>query len=165
VKTGGCLCGAVRYEVAGALRDVFTCRCVECRRWSGHLFAASAARREHLRFVEDRGLRWIDSPCSESHARRGFCSECGSSLFWDAPARDTVCIAAGSLDEPTGLRIRGHVYVSQTPDYEQLADDGLPRYERLAGAPTELDASTASQRNSSSVRAARSAPASRSDQS
>jgi hypothetical protein len=139
LNAGGCLCGAVRYEVDGPLRDVFTCRCVECRRWSGHLFAATAARREHVRLVESRGLTWIDSPRSESLARRGFCRECGSSLFWDAPARATVCIAAGSLDEPTGLRIRGHVYVSQTSDYERLADDGLPRYDRLAGAPTEVD--------------------------
>ena len=135
--TGGCLCGAVRYEVRGPIRDVFTCRCVECRRWSGHVFAASAARREDIVFLEERGLRWIDSPESESHARRGFCWECGSSLFWDPPRRDTIAVAAGSLDEPTGLRLAGHVYVSQTPDYEPVPDDGLPRYERLSGAPVE----------------------------
>jgi hypothetical protein len=135
--TGRCLCGAVRFEVRGQLRDVFTCRCVECRRWSGHVFAASAARREDIVFVEERGLRWIDSPESESHARRGFCRECGSSLFWDPPRRDTIAVAAGSLDEPTGLRLAGHVYVSQTPDYEPVPDDGLPRYEGLSGAPVE----------------------------
>jgi len=135
--TGGCLCGAVRYEVHGPLRDVLTCRCVECRRWSGHVFAASAVRREHLVFVEDRGLRWIDSLESESHARRGFCAECGSSLFWDPPARETMAVAAGSLDEPTGLKLVGHVYVSQAADYDPLPADGLPRYERLAGAPVE----------------------------
>jgi hypothetical protein len=133
--SGGCLCGAVTYEVRGPLRDVLTCRCVECRRWSGHVFAATTARREHLALVESRGLRWIASPESESHAERGFCCECGSSLFWDAPGRETVCIAAGSLDEPTGLRLIGHVYVSQTADYDELPEDGLPRYERLTGAP------------------------------
>jgi hypothetical protein len=133
--SGGCLCGAVRYEVVGPLRDVLTCRCVECRRWSGHVFAATAARREHLALSKSRGLRWIASPRSESAARRGFCCECGSSLFWDAPDRETVCIAAGSLDEPTGLRLVGHVYVSQTADYDELPADGLPRYERLTGAP------------------------------
>jgi hypothetical protein len=132
--TGGCLCGAVRYVVRGPLRDVLTCRCSECRRWSGHVFAATAARREQLELVEERGLRWITSPHSESDARRGFCCECGSSLFWDAPARETVSIAAGSLDEPTGLRLIGHVYVSQKADYDELPSDGLPRYERLAGS-------------------------------
>jgi hypothetical protein len=129
--SGRCLCGAVRYEVRGPLRDVLLCHCVECRRWSGHVFAATAARREHLVLLEDRGLRWVASPGSESDARRGFCGECGSSLFWDAPARDTVSIAAGSLDEPTGLRTLGHVYVSQAGDYYELLEDGLPRNERL----------------------------------
>ena len=72
---------------------------------------------------ESRGLRWIDSPASDAHARRGFCSECGSSLFWDPPDRDYVAIAAGSLDGETGLRIAGHWYTSQKGDWYELPDD------------------------------------------
>jgi len=135
--SGRCLCGAVRYEVHGPLRDVLLCHCSECRRWSGHVFAATAARRSELVLVETRGLKWVASPESESDARRGFCGECGSSLFWDAPGRETVAIAAGSLDEPTGLRLLGHVYVSQAGDYYELADDGLARHARLSGAAPE----------------------------
>lgn len=130
--SGRCLCGAVRYEVRGPLRDVLLCHCDECRRWSGHAFAATAARREDLVVLESAGLRWVESPESESDARRGFCGDCGSSLFWEAPARDTVSIAAGTLDEPTGLHVCGHVYVSQVADYYELPEDGLPRWERLA---------------------------------
>jgi hypothetical protein len=133
--TGRCLCGAVRYEIRGPLRDVLVCHCSECRCWSGHLFAATSAQKSDVVLVESDALRWIDSPESESHARRGFCSACGSSLFWDAPARGTISIAVGSLDEPTGLRTIGHVYVSQAGDYYELPDDGLPRHERLSGAP------------------------------
>jgi hypothetical protein len=133
--TGRCLCGAVRYEIRGPLRDVLVCHCSECRRWSGHLFAATSAQKSDLVLVESDALRWIDSPESESDARRGFCSACGSSLFWDAPARDTISIAVGSLDEPTGLETIGHVYVSQAGDYYELPADGLPRHERLSGAP------------------------------
>lgn len=132
--TGGCLCGAVRYEARGPLRDVLFCHCRECRRWSGHHFAATAVRREHFALAEERGLRWIESPDSESSARRGFCRECGSSLFWDAPARETISVAAGTLDEPTGLHTAGHVYVAQAGDYYELPEDGLPRHERLTGA-------------------------------
>ena len=131
--SGCCLCGAVRYEVRGPLRDVLLCHCRECRRWSGHVFAATAARRDDLILIESGGLRWVAGPESESEARRGFCGECGSSLFWDAPARDTISIAAGTLAEPTGLRLLGHVYVSHAGDYYDLPPDGLPRYERLAG--------------------------------
>jgi hypothetical protein len=114
------------------LRDVFLCHCSECRRWSGHAFAATAAARDDLELVEERGLRWLDSPASDTHARRGFCRECGSGLFWDAPGRAYVAISAGSLDPPTGLRLAGHVYTTQVPDWYELPDDGLPRSERLA---------------------------------
>jgi hypothetical protein len=125
--SGGCLCGAVRYEVAGPLRDVLVCHCRECQRWHGRACAATAAWREHLRLVEERGLRWIASPQSDAGASRGFCGECGSSLFWQAPARPTVSIAAGTLDGPHGLRTVGHIYVAQAGDYEAL-DDGVPRH-------------------------------------
>ena len=132
VAHGGCLCGAVRFTVTGPLRDVLICHCVECRRWHGAPSASTACPRERLVLDESRGLRWIDSPASDAHARRGFCSECGSSLFWDPPDRDYVAIAAGSLDGETGLRIAGHWYTSQKGDWYELPDDGLPRHERSA---------------------------------
>lgn len=137
MATGRCLCGAVRYEVRGDLRDVLICHCEECRRWHGHFSASTAARREDLVLVEQRGLRWIDSPSSDARARRGFCGECGSSLFWDAPGRPTVSIAAGTLelDGHTDLRVAAHWYVSQAGDYYELPADGLPRHQ-LSGQAT-----------------------------
>ena len=135
--TGRCLCGAVRFEVHAPLRGILVCHCVECRRWAGGPWPATAARREDLVLLESTGLRWVLSPESESGARRGFCAECGSSLFWDAPAAATVSIAPGSLDEPTGLSRIGHVYVSQVPDWYSLPDDGLPRRAGLSGGPPD----------------------------
>ena len=132
MATGRCLCGAVRYQVDGPLRDVLICHCEECRRWHGHVSACTAARREDLVLIESDGLRWIDSPHSDADARRGFCAQCGSSLFWDAPDRPTVSIAAGTLDETAGLRVSAHWYVSQAADYYQLPEDGLPRHELSA---------------------------------
>lgn len=129
MATGRCLCGAVAYEVTGPLRDVLVCHCEECRRWHGHVSATSAANRSDLVIKEDRGLRWIESPRSEARARRGFCAECGSSLFWDPPGRETISIAAGTLDGETGLRVVSHWYVSQAGDYYDIPDDGLPRHE------------------------------------
>jgi hypothetical protein len=134
MATGRCLCGAVRYEVRGELRDVLICHCEECRRWNGHVAACTAARSEDLVLLEQRGLRWIDSPNSDAAARRGFCGECGSSLFWDAPDRPTVSIAAGTLDGHPGLRGAAHWYVSQAGDYYELSSDGLPRHELSAQA-------------------------------
>jgi hypothetical protein len=139
MATGRCLCGAVRYEIRGTLRDVLICHCEECRRWHGHVSASTAARREDFVLREQRGLRWIQSPHSDAGARRGFCAECGSSLFWDAPGRPTVSIAAGTLDEPTGLRIAAHWFVSQAGDYYELPPDGLPRHEHSAQRERDRD--------------------------
>jgi hypothetical protein len=133
VTTGRCLCGAVTYEVRGPLRDVLLCHCTECRRWHGHVSASTAARREDL-VATGSALRWIDSPCSDARARRGFCGECGSSLFWAARGADTVSIAAGTLDDASGLRLAAHWYVTQAGAYYDVPDDGLPRYERSGPA-------------------------------
>lgn len=81
-------------------------------------------------------LRWIASPRSDAKARRGFCARCGSSLFWDPPERETISIAAGTLDDASGLRVISHWYVSEAGDYYELPDDGLPHHER--GAEGEL---------------------------
>ena len=120
MSSGRCLCGAVRYETDVALRDVVVCHCVECRRWHGGPTGYSAAPRDAVRLTGEERLRWIDSPESNSRARRGFCSECGSSLFWDAPDRETISIAAGSLDEPTGLRTVAQIYTRSPGDYYEL---------------------------------------------
>ncbi len=131
--TGGCLCGAVRYEAHGPLRDVLICHCRECRRWHGHVSASTAVRRQDLVIREAGALRWIRSPDSDAHARRGFCGECGSSLLWDAPKRETISIAAGTLDHDEHLRVVGHWYVSQAGGYYELPEDGAPRHDRGSG--------------------------------
>jgi hypothetical protein len=84
--------------------------------------------------LEERGLSWVQSPASDAKARRGFCRECGSSLFWDAPARETISIAAGTLDGLTGLKVESHWFVSEAADYYELPADGLPRHARGRGA-------------------------------
>jgi hypothetical protein len=124
---GRCLCGAVRYEVRGPLRDVMLCHCEECRRWTGYLGAFTSTCTEHLSIADERALRWVDSPRSDRHARRGFCAACGSSLFWLPAGGERVNIAAGTLERPTGLRVAGHWYPQHAGDYDELPEDGLPR--------------------------------------
>ena len=125
--TGRCLCGAVTYEVRGPLRDVVLCHCVECRRWAGNVGAFAATANDDLVVAETGALRWIDSPESKRHARRGFCENCGSSLFWRAADAERTGIAVGTLDPPTGLRFTAHIYAQDAPDWDTLPDDGLPR--------------------------------------
>jgi len=127
--TGRCLCGAVRYEASGPLRDVIVCHCVECRRFNGTSGAYSAAQGTDLAIDDPEGvLRWFPGPDSATGGERAFCARCGSSLFWRAPGVTTVSIAAGTLDGKTGLRIIQHIWDEQRADWE-LADD-LPRLPR-----------------------------------
>ena len=113
------------FDVRGPLREVHLCHCTECRRWAGHVWAATEAAWADLDFNEDRGLRWIDSPDSVRDARRGFCAECGSSLFWQVPGSDRVSLAAGCLDGPTGLQTTEQLWVDGAGDYYEL-DGRIP---------------------------------------
>lgn len=120
-QTGGCACGAVRYHVHGPLRDVIDCHCSDCRHATGHHAAMTAAARDDVEVTGE--VRWWDSTPG---TRRGFCSTCGSPLFWDAVGRNRLWIHAGSLDLPTGLKTRGHVFVADMSDYYAITD-GLPQ--------------------------------------
>lgn len=124
--SGGCLCGAVRYRVRGPMRPVVACHCEQCRRTSGHYAAATRADSRDITIESDRGLKWYTS---SDDARRGFCMECGSSLFWQRPDGERMSIFAGTLDTPTNLKLVGHIFVADKGDYYQLTD-GLPQLEQ-----------------------------------
>lgn len=131
--TGGCLCGAVRYRIDGRLRDVIVCHCWKCRRFHGHVGAYTSVRRDQLALIADAALTWYRSVTDETYdVHRGFCRECGSSLFWDPRSAPNIGIAAGSLDAPTGLKTIGHVWISQMADYYSI-NDGLPQFAKSHG--------------------------------
>ncbi len=89
--SGGCLCGEVRYEVRGPLRNVINCHCSKCRRMHGHMAAYASARRENLVLTKQDGLKWYRSVTDETpDVHRGFCQECGSSLFWDPEGLEII---------------------------------------------------------------------------
>ncbi len=121
--TGGCLCGAVRYEVRGPLRDVIGCHCGQCLRSHGNFAPYTATPEDGLTLVEERGLAWY---ASSDKARRGFCRECGSSLFWKPVAKSYVAVSAGSFDQPSGLKLTSHIFVDDKPDFYEITD-GLPQ--------------------------------------
>ncbi len=125
-STGGCLCGGVRYEVRAPLREVINCHCGQCRRFHGHFGAYTAAARQDIVIHGEEKLKWYRS---SSSARRGFCQECGSSLFWDPDDRPMISIAAGTLDQPSGLRTTTHVFMDDLPDYYTV-DDALQKRPR-----------------------------------
>ncbi len=116
---GSCLCGAVAFEIEGPLRNVIACHCIQCRKQTGTYMSATAAKDDALRFTEARGLKWYHS---SPKARRGFCGECGSTLFWKGEGRDYTAIAAGCLDGATGLKLEGHIFCDFAGDYYEIAE-------------------------------------------
>lgn len=134
ITEGGCLCGAVRYRVTGPLRDVINCHCSMCRRLHGNFGPHSKAPKSSITITRDDGLAWYRT---SDVARRGFCRECGSGLFWEPFELDATGIIAGTLDAPTTLQTMGHIFVAEKSDFYEIAD-ALPQFEgssegRLAG--------------------------------
>jgi hypothetical protein len=121
---GSCLCGAVDFQVGGPFGRETVCHCAQCRRWHGAPGPYTSARRQDMVFSNERGLAWYKSSAA---ARRGFCRECGSSLFWERLGDEKVSIAIGCLDEPTGLAARHHIFVAFKGDSYDIKDD-LPQW-------------------------------------
>lgn len=114
--TGGCLCGAIRYEVHGPLRDVVICHCQFCQRMNTQAAAYTACAPSDLKLVTSQKLRWYRS---SPRSRRGFCGKCGSALFWEPTPLTHISISAGSLNPPTGLKVKEHIFLAQKADYEE----------------------------------------------
>jgi hypothetical protein len=120
---GSCLCGAVRFEVAGELKGPDACHCTQCRKTSGHYWASTDVPRSALTIHRADNLTWFQS---SERVRRGFCSTCGSALFWDPVKKDTIGVAMGAFESPTNTRLAIHIFVADKGDYYDITD-GLPQ--------------------------------------
>ncbi|MGI9270804.1 MAG: GFA family protein [Woeseiaceae bacterium] len=124
ITTGACLCGEVRFEVRGPLRGVVNCHCSMCQRLHGNFGPHTKARKTNITINKGDGLAWFKT---SDIAQRGFCRECGSSLFWEPFDLDATGIIAGSLDTPTKLKTIGHIFVGEKSDFYDITDD-LPQF-------------------------------------
>ena len=123
MQTGSCLCGKVAFTIDGDLSPPSACHCGQCRKQSGHVWSSTSTHLDNLSFTASDTLRWFRA--SET-ARRGFCSECGSFLFWQHNEEDTISISMGALSAPTGLKLSKHIFVEDKGDYYDISDD-LPQ--------------------------------------
>ena len=125
---GSCLCGAVTFDVDGVLSPPDACHCTQCRKWTGHYLASTDVPRAMLRINDPGQLVWFHS---SEKVRRGFCSRCGASLFFDPVDQDRhewIGIAMGAFDTPTRTRLAMHIFVAEKGDYYEICD-GLPQNE------------------------------------
>ena len=123
---GRCLCGAVRFRgEPDRERGVTVCHCGQCRRWDGGGPLIAVRFKGGLAFDADETLAWFRS---SEHGERGFCTRCGSSLFWRAPGSgNDASTSLGALDDDHGLTIDAHIWVEDKPGWYDFADD-RPRY-------------------------------------
>lgn len=124
IHNGSCNCGAVRFRTTGKLRDVVYCHCTQCRKQSGHFFAATSVAAAKLAVEGEEAITWY---AASPEAQRGFCRICGSALFWKQEGGETVSILAGAFDKPTGLKGSMHIFAVDKGDYYAIGD-GLPVY-------------------------------------
>jgi hypothetical protein len=134
--TGGCLCGAVRFEVTKPLLEAGYCHCTRCQRRTGTAAAATAlVVPGSVRIVEGESLvKAFDPPDGFSKL---FCSECGSALFTRAPGEsEPAGVRLGAFDEDPAVRPSFRQHLDSKAPWEPVPDDGLERYPASRPRPT-----------------------------
>ena len=141
--TGGCNCGAVRYEVTEPLVRASYCHCKRCQRRTGTAASAQAHPAPGaFRIVAGRQkLRMWKPP--DGTGEKWFCGECGSAMFGVNPSHpESIGIRMGTFDDDPGIRPSVRQFVAYAAVWEPLPDDGLPRFpeSRHASPPSRRDA-------------------------
>lgn len=128
--SGGCLCGAVRFEVSAPFASAGYCHCTHCQRRTGTGSSANArVRREVLRIVA--GGEHVRAYRPPEGVAKLFCLRCGSALFsGDLESDEEVAVRLGALDGDPGIRPEYRQFVSSAVPWEPIPQDGLTRYER-----------------------------------
>ncbi len=131
VLGGGCLCGAVRFEVTPPFRRANHCHCSLCRRHSGSTGLVQArVARERFRLLSGAKLIRVYRP-ADGTAVKAFCSVCGSSLFGNQwPDGEEISVRLGALDDDTAVGLDYHSWVGSKARWDQLPEDGLPRHDQ-----------------------------------
>ena len=131
--TGGCLCGAIRYETDEAPLFIGTCHCRMCQQWTGSPMLGAAS------FASESVSFWKGSPKiyqSSSVSERGFCVACGSSLFtryFSGGAFDNIThVMIGTLDDPEVGKPHFH-YGAEAELSWMKRDDGVKTYKNRCG--------------------------------
>ena len=123
---GSCQCGSVQFTLAQLPSEATACHCIQCRKQSGHFFASANLPKSAIAITGAESLTWFQS---SEKVRRGFCSKCGSWLFWEPVFRDWTSVALGAIDGFTGVSLERHIFVASKGDYYTITN-GLPQNEQ-----------------------------------
>lgn len=126
---GGCGCGAVRFEVSRPFLSAGYCHCTRCRRRTGTAASANArAEPGSVRIVQ--GQEHLRGWTPEGGREKVFCVLCGSALFSSEPGSGVYTgVRLGAVDGEPGIRPQSRAFVAYAASWEDIPDDGLPRYD------------------------------------
>ena len=132
--TGGCGCGAVRFEVGAPLVAARYCHCTRCQRRSGTAASASVVVEPGSVVVTD-GEEHLRGWLPPGGMEKVFCGSCGSAvLIRDPGSGEFVAVRMGAFDGDPGVRPSARQFVAYAAPWEPIPDDGLPRHdERMPG--------------------------------
>ncbi len=127
--TGGCACGAVRYEITKPLESAIYCHCKRCQRRSGAPFSANGVTAPGS-FAITQGADAVTTyEPGDGGWDKSFCSRCGGHLFTKQPTdAGVIGVRLGSLDQDPGIRPSAHQFVAFAAPWEPIPGDDLPRY-------------------------------------
>jgi hypothetical protein len=125
--TGGCLCGAIRYEAEGELVTAGACHCRDCQYVSGggpaHVLIIAAG---DVKMTKGEPRIYFSLSEAGHTVGRSFCEDCGTPIFAQNAARPGVLsIKAGTLDDPSLYRPKGHIWVKSAQPWHHI-DPALP---------------------------------------
>jgi hypothetical protein len=123
--TGGCLCGGIRFESAGALRPATFCHCSSCRRASGsHVLGFVTVAQQDFQFTRGHPTEYRSS----KPVLRTFCPRCGTPLtYWHERWPAEISLTLGSVDNPNVIRPTDHTWMSEAVSWDDPTDE-LPRF-------------------------------------
>jgi hypothetical protein len=131
--TGGCACGAVRYEVTAPFETAGHCHCKRCQRRSGTAWSLNAAvPADAFAIVEGAdAIRTRVPPTPPDGLPKSFCVHCGGHLFAGDPgAGGIVGVRLGTVDGDPGIRPQYRQLLESAPEWEPVPDDGVPRFQQ-----------------------------------
>ena len=127
--TGGCHCGAIRYEAQGEALIHALCHCTDCRRHAGApMVAWTMYKQQSVRLTKGAPKTY----CSSEHGRRQFCADCGTGLFYTNATvlPGIVDVQSGTYDDPDLVPARLHIQVAERLRWMAHAHE-LPMFERF----------------------------------
>ncbi len=128
--TGGCMCGAIRYECTAEPIATGLCHCRDCQRATGSAFAAGLVVPRSAVTITGEVKYYDVIGDSGGIVSRGFCPNCGSRLFAKLPIPEVMGIMAGSLDDPSEFKPGMDLYTDIAQPWDYMNPD-LPKFDKM----------------------------------